>query len=403
VTRRRRGSAGTERSDVLVDGDAVERDRFLHSRRIDGDHALLHGDAEQVHVGHRRVAQRRGGVGERVDRGDRSSRRLQPGDRLVLGERRVRVHHHRAGAHRRARRDHPGAIRRRARDVRVARCDQHVEREQHVDRTGARAVRGARLATREPDVADDRPGLLRQAGLVEAADVQPSSIAAVPRIWLTVTTPVPPMPLSRTVQSSRSTTIAGAGSPDVSRSRRDVDALVRRVRPLRWARRVRRLGTTVRNDGQSPCTQLASRLQLAWSIAVFRPNGVSIGCTLRQLLFAPQSPHPSHTRWSITTRHAGAAARPRLRSAPKLGGAPLVVDQHGGTGGGGERLLRVHQPGAGPHVDPHRQGHAPVSVGVVGGDDHAAHALGEEHLRRVPATSSWPVGCCPPVIETAPL
>ena len=40
---------------------------------------------------------------------------------------------------------------------------------------------------------------------------QPSSIAAVPRIWLTVITPVPPMPDRRTVKRSVGTTAVGAG------------------------------------------------------------------------------------------------------------------------------------------------------------------------------------------------
>ena len=42
---------------------------------------------------------------------------------------------------------------------------------------------------------------------------QPSSIAAVPSTWLTVITPVPPMPDSRTVKLSVGTTAVGAGNP----------------------------------------------------------------------------------------------------------------------------------------------------------------------------------------------
>ncbi len=44
----------------------------------------------------------------------------------------------------------------------------------------------------------------------------PSSIAAVPMIWLTVMTPVPPMPDRRTVNRSGSTIGCGSGSVDAS-------------------------------------------------------------------------------------------------------------------------------------------------------------------------------------------
>ena len=37
----------------------------------------------------------------------------------------------------------------------------------------------------------------------------------------------------------------------------------------------------------------ASRLQLAWSMVVLRPNSVSIGCRLKQFDLTPQSPQPS--------------------------------------------------------------------------------------------------------------
>ena len=40
----------------------------------------------------------------------------------------------------------------------------------------------------------------------------PASIAAVPSTWLTVTTPVPPIPVSRTVNSSGSTSAAAGAA-----------------------------------------------------------------------------------------------------------------------------------------------------------------------------------------------
>ncbi len=47
---------------------------------------------------------------------------------------------------------------------------------------------------------------------------------------------------------------------------------------------------------------------------VLRPNGVSTGCTDRQLLRRAQSPQPSQTRSLITTRAAGVGNVPRLRA-----------------------------------------------------------------------------------------
>ena len=72
-------------------------------------------------------------------------------------------------------------------------------------------------------------------------------------------------------------------------------------------------GVMLRNDGQSPARHEKSRLQEDWLIAVLRPNSVATGWTDRQLDFAPQSPHPSHTRSLINTRLAGASALPRRR------------------------------------------------------------------------------------------
>ena len=53
--------------------------------------------------------------------------------------------------------------------VGVARRDEQVERQQAVDAGAVGVVRRRHVAAAEAQVADDRPGLLRQAGLVEAA------------------------------------------------------------------------------------------------------------------------------------------------------------------------------------------------------------------------------------------
>ena len=61
--------------------------------------------------------------------------------------------------------------------------------------------------------------------------------AAIPSIWLTVTTPVPPIPIMRTVHSASETSSSGSGnSPS--------NAGVSRFAFLP--------GTTVMKDGQSP-------------------------------------------------------------------------------------------------------------------------------------------------------
>src|SRR4029079_19204016 len=114
----------------------------------------------------------------------------------------------------------------------------------------------------------------------------PAICAAAASTALTVTTPVPPMPGMR-MATSLGTANAGAGrSPPSASLRLDFLALP---------------GFTVMNDGQSPFRQLASTLQLAWSMTVLRPNSVSVECNDRQFDCTPQSPNASHTRSSINT------------------------------------------------------------------------------------------------------
>ena len=54
-------------------------------------------------------------------------------------------------------------------------------------------------------------------------------------------------------------------------------------------------------------------LQVFWLMRRLRPNSVSTGSTLRQLLCTEQSPQPSQTSSLITTRLAGSTIVPRLR------------------------------------------------------------------------------------------
>ena len=59
--------------------------------------------------------------------------------------------------------------------------------------------------------------------------------------------------------------------------------------------------------------QLKSLLQFDWSMSRLRPNSVSLGKTLTQNDFLPQSPQPSQTSELISTRFCGSGNLPRLR------------------------------------------------------------------------------------------
>jgi len=71
--------------------------------------------------------------------------------------------------------------------------------------------------------------------------------------------------------------------------------------------------STVTKLGQKPLVQEKSLLQVLWLMVRLRPNSVSSGSTLRQLLCTLQSPQPSHTASLMTTRLAGSTRVPRLR------------------------------------------------------------------------------------------
>ena len=73
---------------------------------------------------------------------------------------------------------------------------------------------------------------------------QPAMRPAVARTCDTVTTPVPPTPVSRIPNESASTTGCGAGSSSAA------------IAPATWARAAEARGTTVMNAGQSPSRQL---------------------------------------------------------------------------------------------------------------------------------------------------
>ena len=152
--------------------------------------------------------------------------------------------------------------------------------------------------------------------------------------------------------------------------------------------------------GQSPAMQLSSWLHEVWWMAVLRPHSVSIGITDRQLLLAPQSPQPSHTRSAIIVRRSACGARPRLRfrrnSAAHSWSCTSTVTP--GTPASSSCastiLLRSHtSTPAGRSI---RRYWAVFSVVTM------MRATPSSSSRRITvATSLPPTGACPPVIATA--
>ena len=125
-----------------------------------------------------------------------------------------------------------------------------------------------------------------------------------PSSWLTVTTPVPPIPGMRTITSSAGTMRVGT-----SRARSSTATSWPAVRERFFLD-----GTTETNDGHSPRRQLSSLLHEPWLIRVLRPNSVSTGSTDRQFDFTPQSPQPSQTLSLMAMRREASGIRPRLRA-----------------------------------------------------------------------------------------
>ena len=68
-----------------------------------------------------------------------------------------------------------------------------------------------------------------------------------------------------------------------------------------------------------------------------------------------------------------------LALAALLGGALLVVHEHGDTGRGREDPLGLGDTGAVPHGHPAGQVHVPVAAEVLGGDDDPGHSLRQQH------------------------
>ncbi len=119
------------------------------------------------------------------------------------------------------------------------------------------------------------------------------------RIAPTVTTPVPPTPVSTMLWVPR---IDGSAGPGISGRVRSDGAAARGRAP-----------SSVTKLGQKPERQEKSLLQADWSMARLRPNSVSTGWIATQFDCTPQSPQPSQTSVLMKTRRSGSAKAPRLR------------------------------------------------------------------------------------------
>src|SRR5436190_24352066 len=129
---------------------------------------------------------------------------------------------------------------------------------------------------------------------VISSTLQPllSRCAAMPSSAPMVTTPVPPIPVTRITYGAAVEASTGSGSAGKSS-----DAALGGLRKLP--------PTTVTKLGQKPLTHEKSLLHELWSMVRLRPNSVSTGATETQFDFTPQSPQPSHSSSLMTTRFAG--------------------------------------------------------------------------------------------------
>ena len=133
----------------------------------------------------------------------------------------------------------------------------------------------------------------------------PSTCAAMARIWPTVTTPVPPMPVTKMPNGSAVDGIVGVGKAGTSGP------------PLSAAAAFfgffKPPPSTVTKLGQKPVVHEKSLLHDDWLIWRLRPSSVSSGSTDRQFDCTEQSPQPSQTASLMTARLAGSGYSLRLR------------------------------------------------------------------------------------------
>src|SRR5471030_1675950 len=134
----------------------------------------------------------------------------------------------------------------------------------------------------------------------------PSTCAAIARIWPTVTTPVPPMPVMRMPNGCAVDGMVGIGSGGATASPTAAAAAA-------FFGFFSAPPSTVTKLGQKPVVHEKSLLQDDWLIWRLRPRSVSNGSTDRQFDCTEQSPQPSQTASLMTARLAGSGYSLRFR------------------------------------------------------------------------------------------
>ena len=287
------------------------------------------------------------------------------------------MHDHRACAHGGRVGHHDGAVRRERTNRSVVAADQFIEGDQHIDRAGCRLVRRQRRHLREAEVADDRPGLLREACLVEAAHVQPAqhgggaddladgdhagtADAGEPDGALEAAARVEPG--GRIGEAGRGGARCGGGvfasrGPRVDAHGHEGGAVALRARVVEVAR-----------------TLVDAGLATEWCLHRLHGETVALLATIATALAHSLVDHHPELR---------CADLPALAVAAFLGSAALIVDQHGAAVDCREHLLGFDQPTSTPHLHTDRQLDRAVALQLVGGDDHPLDALGEQHLAQL--------------------
>ena len=234
--------------------------------------------------------------------------------------------------------------------VGVAGADEEIEGEEAVDAGRVRPVRQRRAVGRDAQVADDRTGLLRQPGLVEATHGAPAEHRR----------------RAEDLADRDHAGAADAGQADDELVGRHgghrIGQAVGRVADRRpGGRRRRGTGCSAAVDGhegerravtlETGHVEVAARLVDAGLAAVVRHHrlhgeAVALVAAVPAALADPFVDDDPEVRLGQLAPAAGTTL---------LGGAGLVVDEHGHAGDGGERFLGLDQPGAVPHGDPRRR------------------------------------------------
>src|ERR1700744_4788340 len=202
--------------------------------------------------------------------------------------------------------------------------DEEVEREIAVGTARAEPVRRLGRRVEQPQMRGDRAGFLRKPRLIESGAVEPALQCRRRQNLVDRHDPGAPDPGEEDVVGPTDGGRGGLGGRGGAGGAGDRGAPPGGGRggsgagggpggPV-TARPSSGSTSTVTNDGQSPARQEKSTLHDDWSICVLRPNSVSTGCPERPLLFAPQSPQPSHTASLMTTLLTTGGNLPRLGS-----------------------------------------------------------------------------------------